>query len=163
MEKSMPERNSRRSSVLTVRMSDELALELDMYCSATKESRSDAARSLLREALFAKRESNYAAICRIAVREELNKWLDSARMQKEYAADDFYDRLAAAMSSEMIEIRRLAGAILFSSVTAVEHTGEASKSWDDWYSESLRLAWTMGIEPTLDECRAASFISEGEL
>lgn len=150
------------SAKLTVRISEELATDLDMYAAARGVSRSDAARELLREAVFAKREREFAPLCRSAVREELNKWLDSARMQKEYAADDFYDRLSAAVDSELAEMRQLLGAGLYAAVAAAAHTdGDVEGDWDAWYAEALRLSWTMGLASTLGECESYAASMEG--
>ena len=147
---------------LTVRISEELSTDLNMYAAAHEMSRSDAARELLREAVFAKREREFAPLCRSAVREELNKWLDSARMQKEYAADDFYDRLAASVDSELAEIRQLAGAGLYAAVAAASHTdGDPEGYWDAWYTNALRLSWAIGLAPTLAECESLAASVEG--
>ena len=147
------ESGNRSNEMLSVRIGKGLATDLEMYAASQGETRSEAARELLAEALFAKRERDFAKVCRLAVRDELNKWLDSARMQKEYAADDFYDRLAAAVSTELADISRLAGASLFASIAAAAQTdGSAAADWDEWYSRALALSWTMGLGGTLSEC-----------
>lgn len=148
---------------ITVRIDKGLREELGKHCAATGKQLSEAVRDLLSEALLSRNADVYAAPLRRLVRSELDRWLELERVQREFAADDYYDRLSAATASEMDELRRVAGATLFLAATLAE-SGAAAEccadggggplTRDDWYAEAMEVGRDVGVGATISEAVA---------
>lgn len=130
---------------LTVLVDGALVEDVDALAAGAGVTRSDMVRRLLAEAMLARNERTYASVCREAVRQELDSWLCSARIQKEWAADDFYDRLCCAFASELRGVRALAGAALHASLMLLDPDRR-----QEAYEASLEAGPFVGIAPFFD-------------
>lgn len=98
------------------------------------------------------------------MRGELDRFLESDRVQKEFSADDFYDRLATALSYDIDELRRIAGACLFVAAGVAEGTGaplgsggpRGPASADEWYRAAMAAGRDVGLTATLEGAAAAA-------
>lgn len=152
------------SGTITVRIDDSLKEELSKHCAATGETASQAVRSLLSEALLERNARTYDRAIRSAVRGELDRFLESDRVQKEFSADDFYDRLATALSYDIDELRRIAGACLFVASGVAEGTGaplgsdgsRGPASANEWYRAAMAAGRDVGLTATLEGAAAAA-------
>lgn len=136
------------SRIINLRLDGPLLDELEAFAKARGVVRSEAMRELIAEALLARNESTYAKVCRSAVREELDRWLLEARIQKEWAADDFYDRLSAALATEVSDIRAVAGAALYAAVLACGGDPE------EVYGRAVEAGPWMGFAPTMEDAES---------
>ncbi len=97
---------------LTVRLDPDVKRQLDLL--AAKESTSPAAlaREIIEAGVMNASERAWAPLTRIAVREELDAFLGSARIAREFAADELYGSLANELRADLDDLRILVGAVL---------------------------------------------------
>lgn len=83
-------------------------------------------------------ERAWAPLTRIAVREELDAFLGSARIAREFAADEFYASLANELRADLDDLRILVGAVL----------SDALERSDGYLSSLLQKGLHVGFEGT---------------
>lgn len=97
---------------LTVRLDPDVKRQLDLL--AAKESMTPAAlaREIIEAGVMNASERAWAPLTRNAVREELDAFLGSARIAREFAADELYGSLANELRTDLDDLRILVGAVL---------------------------------------------------
>lgn len=110
---------------LTVRVDEDVKRQLAAIAARTGAQPTALAREYIEQGVLADKERLYAPLMRRAVREELEAFLQTSMVRREFAADDFYDRLSADLLTDLDDCRALAGATLFLAATLAEHGGAA--------------------------------------
>ena len=123
---------------LTVRLDPDVKRQLDLL--AAKESTTSAAlaREIIEAGVMNASERAWAPLTRIAVREELDAFLGSARIAREFAADELYGSLANELRADLDDLRILVGAVL----------SDALERSDDDLSSLLQKGLHVGFEGT---------------
>lgn len=121
---------------LTVRVDEDVKGQLAAIAARRGVQPTTLAREYIEQGVLADKERLYAPLVRRAVREELEAFLQTSAVRREYAADDFYDRLSAELRADVDDCRALAGACLFlAAVTAEASSAEVDGgplTRDEW-------------------------------
>lgn len=97
---------------LTVRVDSDVRRQLDLLAAKEGTTPSALAREIIEAGIMNASERAWAPLTRLAIREELDAFLASERIAKEFAADELYGALANELRTDLDELRILAGAAL---------------------------------------------------
>lgn len=97
---------------VTLRIDEDVKRQLDLMAAKNGIAPAAYARSLVERGVMEDAERAWAPLVRRAVREELDSFLSSARMDREFAADDLYGRLANELRMDIDDLRMLSGSAI---------------------------------------------------
>lgn len=95
---------------VTLRIDDETKRQLDLLAAKDSTTPAALARRLVERGVMEEAERSWAPLVRNAVREELDAFLSSSRMEREFAFDDLYGSLANELRADLDAVRVLTGA-----------------------------------------------------
>lgn len=134
---------------LTVRVDEDVKGQLGAIAARKGVQPTTLAREYIEQGVLADKERLYAPLVRRAVREELDAFLQTSMVRREFAADDFYDRLSADLMVDLDDCRALAGATLFLAATLAEHGGAAFDGSlpdrDEWCGLAVEAGFRYGL------------------
>lgn len=105
-------RRRRAVDRLTVRIDPDVRRQLDLLSAKGGTNPSALAREIIETGVMNASERAWAPLTRAAVREELDAFLTSERIAREFAVDDLYGALANELRLDLDDLRILAGAAL---------------------------------------------------
>lgn len=133
---------------LTVRVDEDVKGQLSAIAARRGVQPTALAREYIEQGILSDKERLYAPLVRRAVREELEVFLQAAAVRREFAADDFYDRLAAELRMDLDDARALAGAVLFLAATMAESASveadEGPLTRDEWCDRAVSAGYLYG-------------------
>lgn len=156
---------------LTVRVDEDVKGQLVAIAARKGVQPTTLAREYIELGVLADKERLYAPLVRRAVREELDAFLQTSMVRREFAADDFYDRLSADLMTDLDDCRALAGATLFLAATLAEHGGAAFEGSlpdrDEWCDLATEAGFRYGLglrgaEPAPEDAVSGEGAEDGE-
>ncbi len=134
---------------LTVRVDEDVKDQLAAIAARKGVQPTTLAREYIDQGVLSDKERLYAPLVRRAVREELESFLQASTVRREFAADDFYDRLSAELRMDLDDCRAVAGATLFLAATLAEHGGAAFEGTlpdrDEWCDLAAEAGFRYGL------------------
>lgn len=134
---------------LTVRVDEDVKGQLAAIAARKGVQPTTLAREYIDQGVLSDKERLYAPLVRRAVREELESFLQALSVRREFAADDFYDRLSAELRMDLDDCRAIAGATLFLAATLAEHGGAAFEGAlpdrDEWCDLAAEAGFRYGL------------------
>lgn len=97
---------------VTLRIGDDTKRQLDLLAAKDATTPAALARRLVERGVMEEAERSWAPLVRNAMREELDAFLSSSRMDREFAFDDMYGSLANELRADLDAVRVLTGASL---------------------------------------------------
>lgn len=95
---------------VTLRIDGDTKRQLDLLAAKEATAPAALARRLVERGVMEEAERSWAPLVRNAVREELDAFLSSSRMEREFAIDDLYGSLANELRADLDAVRVLTGA-----------------------------------------------------
>lgn len=134
---------------LTVRVDEDVKGQLAAIAARKGVQPTTLAREYIDQGVLSDKERLYAPLVRRAVRQELESFLQASTVRREFAADDFYDRLSAELRMDLDDCRAVAGATLFLAATLAEHGGAAFEGTlpdrDEWCDLAAEAGFRYGL------------------
>lgn len=95
---------------VTLRIDEDTKRQLDLLAAKEATTPAALARRLVERGVMEESERSWAPLVRNAVREELDAFLGSSRMEREFAFDELYGSLANELRTDLDAVRVLTGA-----------------------------------------------------
>ena len=140
---------------VTLRIDEDTKRQLDLLAAKVATTPAALARRLVERGVMEEAERSWAPLVRNAVREELDAFLSSSRMEREFAFDDLYGRLANELRADLDAVRVLTGA----SVGLILGEGGCS---DDALGDALDAGAEIGFAKVAQHAPAFDYCEPSE-
>ncbi len=139
---------------LTVRIDEDVKRQLDLLAAKSGIVPAAMARELIERGVMEDTQRVWAPLVRQAIRDELDAFLESERIEREFSADELYGRIATELRMDLDDIRVLTGAALAESLARDGAMGDET--------ERLRAALQQGLWIGFEGVREAYAQAERE-